>query len=141
MFLSAVSVLAMAAVPIVLSAQTPVGTAFTYQGQLKDGGSPANGLYDFEFTLYDDPSAGSVVAGPLEFDNEVVSNGLFTVRPDFGSTVFTDEGRWLRIGVRPYDSSGAYTYLDPRQAVMPTPLALHTRGLLVDDSGIKPLHS
>ena len=26
----------------------PVGTAFTYQGRLTDGGSPANGLYDFK---------------------------------------------------------------------------------------------
>ncbi len=30
----------------------PVSTAFTYQGRLVDGGNPANGLYDFEFTLY-----------------------------------------------------------------------------------------
>ena len=29
-----------------------MGTAFTYQGRLTDGGSPANGPYDFEFELY-----------------------------------------------------------------------------------------
>ena len=30
-----------------------VGTAFTYQGQLLEAGSPANGSYDFQFSLYD----------------------------------------------------------------------------------------
>ena len=29
------------------------GTAFTYQGQLTDRGSPANGSYDLTFILYD----------------------------------------------------------------------------------------
>jgi hypothetical protein len=38
----------------------PLGTAFTYQGQLTDGGSAANGTYDLRFILYD----GSVVTTP-----------------------------------------------------------------------------
>jgi hypothetical protein len=29
------------------------GTAFTYQGRLNNGGSPASGLYDLRFTIYD----------------------------------------------------------------------------------------
>jgi hypothetical protein len=31
---------------------TAQGTAFTYQGQLNDGGSPANGSYDLTFTVH-----------------------------------------------------------------------------------------
>jgi len=30
-----------------------LGTSFTYQGKLTDGGAPANGSYDLVFTLYD----------------------------------------------------------------------------------------
>ena len=45
-----------------LAAQ-PLGTAFTYQGRLQDGGAPANGPYDFRFMLFDGPAAGSQV-GP-----------------------------------------------------------------------------
>ena len=33
------------------------GTAFRYQGQLSSGGSPANGLYDFQFSLSNAPWA------------------------------------------------------------------------------------
>ena len=35
-----------------------LGTAFTYQGVLKDGGMPANANYNFVFRLFDDASAG-----------------------------------------------------------------------------------
>ena len=34
-----------------------IGGAFTYQGRLKDGGSPANGEYDIVFTLYNEGGA------------------------------------------------------------------------------------
>ncbi len=37
---------------------TPLGSAFTYQGRLNDGGQPANNLYDVTFTLHDDPVNG-----------------------------------------------------------------------------------
>ena len=29
------------------------GTAFTYQGRLIDNGSPAGGIYDLRFAIYD----------------------------------------------------------------------------------------
>jgi len=34
--------------PLCVSA-TPLGTAFTYQGRLSDGGAPASGIYDLRF--------------------------------------------------------------------------------------------
>ena len=54
----------------------PVGTAFTYQGRLSDGPNPASGTYDLKFTLYDDPSAGSVVGTSLTNAATGVTNGL-----------------------------------------------------------------
>ena len=35
------------------SSAAPLGTAFTYQGQLNSGANPANGIYDLRFTIYD----------------------------------------------------------------------------------------
>ena len=37
----------------------PLGTAFTYQGQLKSDGSPANGLHDMRFRLFDAAVGGA----------------------------------------------------------------------------------
>ena len=66
------------------------GSTFTYQGRLNDGGTPANGLYDLRFTIYDSTNnPGVVVAGPLTNSAAGVSNGLFTVALDFGAGVFT----------------------------------------------------
>ena len=39
-------------------AQIPLGSAFTYQGQLADVGIPATGNYDFQFGLFDAPTEG-----------------------------------------------------------------------------------
>jgi len=107
-------------------AQAPIGTNFTYQGQLKENGLLANGPYDFQFALYDAATGGSQVGSTLTRDDVGVTDGLFTVELDFGD-VFNGEERWLEIAVRPGDSTGAYTTLSPRQLLTAAPYALHAR--------------
>ncbi len=99
------------------------GTAFTYQGKLNTGETPANGNYDLRFTIYDSSGGVGVVAGPLTNSPVVVSNGLFTVMLDPGAGVFTGPARWLEIAVRT-NGGGAFTTLTPRQAITPTPYAI-----------------
>lgn len=41
-----------------------LGTAFTYQGRLSDGGSPATGNYGLRFALYDAGTGGSLTGTP-----------------------------------------------------------------------------
>jgi FtsZ-binding cell division protein ZapB len=112
-----------------LAPQAQVGTAFTYQGRLTDGGSPANGEYDFRFTLYDAATAGNQVGSWVSKENVTVTDGLFTVELDFGSGIFTGEARYLEIGVRPGDSGAVHTTLSPRQELTPAPYALALPGL------------
>ncbi|MHC4089169.1 MAG: tail fiber domain-containing protein [Planctomycetota bacterium] len=132
-------VLAISALAATVYAQPyQVGTAFTYQGRLLDGGAAANGDYDFEFTLHDDLTLGSVVAGPISIGDWSVSEGLFTVTLDFGSDVFIGDARWLEVGVRPWDSAGPYTYLTPRQELTPAPYALALPGLWTQQTGSTP---
>jgi len=107
-------------------AQGPIGTNFTYQGQLKETGVLANGPYDFQFTLYEAAAGGFPVGSTLTLDDVGVTDGLFTVDLDFGD-VFDGGERWLEIAVRPGDSAGAYTTLSPRQALTAAPYALHAR--------------
>src|ERR1700678_831128 len=75
------------------------GTAFTYQGRLELGGTPANGSYDFQFIVYDNNPGGSQQGPVLTNAATAVSNGLFTVTLDFGQ-VFPGANRWLDISVR-----------------------------------------
>jgi hypothetical protein len=114
--------------------QAALGTVFTYQGRLTDGGSPANGAYDFQFKLYDAASNGAQVGSTITMEDVTITDGLFTVALDFGSNAFTGDARYLEIGVRPGSSTGAYTTLTPRQALTATPYALFSLNAdLLDD--------
>ncbi len=102
----------------------PVGTAFTYQGRLVNGGSPANASFDLEFRLFDAPSAGSPVGSPVDVPSVAVVSGLFTVSLDFGFSPFAGEMRWLEIGVKPAGSPNPYVTLTPRQVLTPAPYSV-----------------
>jgi len=102
--------------------QGAIGTAFTYQGRLTDGGSPASGTYDLRFILYDADSGGSQVGNIVTLNDVTVTDGLFTVQLDFGN-VFDGTALWLEIAVRPGNSTAAYTTLSPRQALTAAPYA------------------
>ena len=74
-----------------------LGTAFTYQGQLKSGGTPYNGACDFQFKLYDASSAGAQIGATQTASNVSVSSGVFTTPIDFGAGAFDGNARWLDI--------------------------------------------
>jgi hypothetical protein len=107
--------------PSLVAAQT---TEFTYQGRLTDGTTAANSNYDFEFRLYGTASDGTLLGTQTE-SGVPVSNGVFTVRLDFGAQ-FTGEARWLEIAIKPAGSSGGYQQLLPRQPITSTPYAIRS---------------
>lgn len=106
---------------------TQVSTAFTYQGKLADGGSPANGSYDFLFSPFDAASGGLQVANSQIREDVAVVDGFFTVTLDFGTGLFEGDARWLEVDVRPGASTGSYTTLSPRTLLTAVPYA---QGLL-----------
>jgi hypothetical protein len=112
--------------PVAGAALAPAGTAFTYQGNLSDGGTPANGAYDFEFALHDAASGGAQVGSTVTKADVTVTAGLFTVELDFGG-VFDGTALWLEVSVRPGSSSDAYTPLSPRQPLTAAPYALYSQ--------------
>src|SRR5437879_1103457 len=104
-------------------------TSFTYQGRLQEGGSNANGNYDFQFTLWDAASSGTQQPQPSPITvtrtNVAVSNGTFTVQLDFGSNAFPSADRFLEISVRA-TGGGSFTLLSPRQPITSTPYAIRS---------------
>ena len=117
--------------------QAALGTGFTYQGKLTDGGGPANGTYDFQFKLYDSAGGDNQVGSTVTVDDQAVTDGLFTVELDFGD-VFDGTVLYLEIGVRPGSSTGAYTTLSPRQALTAAPYALALPGLWAQQNSTSP---
>src|SRR5262249_45185567 len=105
-----------------VSAQT---TEFTYQGKLTDSGNPANGQYDFQFTLFDALSGGAQQGTTQTVTNVTVTDGNFSVSLDFGAcaSCFNGAARFLEIAVKP-TSGGSFTALAPRQQITSTPYAL-----------------
>jgi Collagen triple helix repeat (20 copies) len=101
-----------------------VGSAFTYQGQLTDNGSPASGSYDVQFALYTS-AQGGVAADTADAIGLAVSGGLINASPDFTSVPYDGQALWVEVRVRPGGSSGSYTTLTPRQALNAVPYALY----------------
>jgi len=101
------------------------GTAFSYQGQLKDNGNPANGSYDISFAVYDAVTNGNLIGASVTNSAVDVSNGLFSTSVDL-SGIFTGNDLWLEIAV---STNGANTFsvIAPRQLITPTPYALYAK--------------
>ena len=99
------------------------GTAFTYQGQLQSGGSPASGSYDLMFTLYPTNITGVPIAGPVTNTAVAVTNGLFTTLVNFGPGAFTGTSDWLAVAVS-LSGTNNFSVLAPRHLITPTPYAL-----------------
>lgn len=125
-----VTITILGAVPAVYGA-APVGTAFTYQGQLKLGGAPVNISCDFDVGLWT-AEAGGTELGVQVIQTEV-KNGLFMLKlneaSQFGANAFNGEARWLEVAVCCPDPAGATcTGSDfatlPRQELTPSPYAL-----------------
>ena len=64
----------------------PVGTAFTYQGRLIAANKTADGLYDFQFKLWDANSDGNKLGTDINKPQVDVIDGYFTVELDFNDT-------------------------------------------------------
>ncbi len=122
-----------------------IGSGFTYQGQLKEGGVPVNDTCDMRFNLRTNPwgTDNTDVVGTILFDGSVtgfpsmaIQDGLFQVELDFGTDALAQSPVWLDVSVRcPAGSGGTYIGLLPRQPVNAAPYAVHTRGISVDSTG------
>lgn len=112
-----------------------LGTAFTYQGQLRQAGTPTTGMCDFQFHLFDAASEGAEIGTMQTPSNVSVTGGLFTVQLDFGTAAFTGADRWLEIAVRCPAGAGTFATLSPRQPLTPAPYALFSPVVVRDANG------
>lgn len=114
-------------------------TAFTYQGQLKDGGVPAIGPHDLRFRLFDAASGGVPIGATQCVNNLSVNHGLFTATLDFGQQFTSPAARFIEIDVRRdagLDCANVvgFVTLSPRQLITATPMATHAKSAFSLDS-------
>lgn len=108
-------------------AQAPATSVMTYQGELTDGGLPANGPHDFRVNVFDVPVGGAPLSFSNCWDGLDVVDGRFVLTFHPGS-VFDGRALYLQIEVRADSTAancgtGAYAVLGPRQAMTAAPLA------------------
>jgi hypothetical protein len=130
-FIAATAVVA--AATIVSHAQT---TTFNYQGRLTEGGNPANGAYQMQFKLFDAVVAGNQIGSTLNDVPVTVSQGLFSIKLDFGIAAFSGASRWIEIAVR-HSSSEFYTVLSPREQITSSPYSVRTIYAGLADDALK----
>lgn len=112
------------------------GTAFTYQGQLKNSGAAVNSATDMQFSLWTAASGGSQIGSTITQTNVAVTQGLFTTPVDFGVNPYTsNQTLWLQIAVRNPAGTGSYVPMSSRQQLTPAPFSMATRGINVNSAG------
>lgn len=106
-----------------LSSAFAVDHTFSYQGELLDGGSPANGTYTIALQAYDAESLGNTIGLASTHTGVQVSNGLFTITDvNLGASIFDGLDMWLEIKVKgPSDVN--FTTLSPRHKMKSVPYA------------------
>ena len=105
-----------------------INSAFTYQGELRSGDVPAEGVFDLRFSLFASEGGSSPIAAEFCADNVQVAGGRFTVVLDFGAAFASGQARFLAVRVREDSAAGCadatgYTTLTPRQPLTATPHA------------------
>lgn len=141
---SGLGISVVAAALLLCNGEAAAQSEFTYQGRLKVSGSPYNGSADLRFTLYDAAAGGSVIGAPVAVINSTITEGLVSAGVDFGLLAFDGSQRWLQIEVRTPSNGGAgpYVALTTRQAINPSPYALHAAVAgLVPDSALDGTYS
>ena len=138
-----VSMLGLAAILLVFAGTASGNDAqdeFTYQGKLVLNGTPVNDTCDLDFSLWDDPVAGTWLfsAGATV----TVSDGLFTANVAIPTHLFNGDNRWLQIwvccptGTCPTDPD--WSKLDPRQKVTSAPYAMALPAMRIQQNATCP---
>jgi len=114
----------MSSFAVVTNAQAQAADhSFNYQGELLDGGVPANGEYDIYIQMVD--GQGTDVGTVSAHENTQVDNGLFNINVKIGGISAFDgyENYYFEISIRPGASGGSFTVVSPVQALQAVPLA------------------
>jgi len=82
-----------------VSIAATVSSKFSYQGVLRENGSPVTGSRDMTFRLYSEDTCTTQVGSDIVINGVQVSDGLFNVELDVTHSDFNGQGLWLEVEV------------------------------------------
>jgi len=103
----------------VAAARTPT-RAYTYHGELSEEGKPAQGVYDFRFTLHASPDMDAAVDW-VETPGMQVRDGRIAAPLALRELPVDDLNYWIEAGVRVSGSGEPFATLSPRQPLIVAP--------------------
>ncbi|MGD2040954.1 MAG: hypothetical protein PVH11_09015, partial [Anaerolineae bacterium] len=110
------------------SIEASVARKFTYQGLLREDGTPVTGSQDMVFQLYSDDACTTTVGSDISMPGVEVVDGVFSVELPVGYFDVRGQGLWLGIRVEGV-SVGC-------QEILPVPYALSLRpGAMISSTG------
>jgi len=111
-----------------------VNSRISYQGILKESGSPVTGNRDMTFRLYTDGDCTNQVGADIIANGVSVTDGLFSVKLEVGQSLFNGQGLWLGVDV---GNTGVNVTCEE---IVPVPYALSLRpGAVISGSLPGPL--
>ena len=103
-------------------------TAFNYQGQVIYEGVPANGSFDVQFNLYDNPDNMGINTELASFIQTVeIENGLLNTELDFGDIFFDGQDLWIQLAIERPNGPPGFFVLMPRVPINPAPYAIQAQ--------------
>jgi hypothetical protein len=107
----------------------PLIRPISFQGDLRDAGVPANGLYDFEFDVVSSELGTPI--GTLQRPDLAVVGGRLATSLDLACVGFSAPLSYVKIAVRVRrgSSTGAYTALQPPTELRDVPRAYFASGV------------
>ncbi len=99
------------------------GTKFNYQGEVIYNGSPANGIFDVRFKLFNMLTGGTEL---ISVDQTItIVDGLLNTELDFGDAAYEGQSVWLEILIEQPNIPG-YFILSPRVPINNAPYAIQS---------------
>lgn len=112
-----------------LFAQAPVGTGFSYQGELLDNGAPADGDYDIVINAFPAQNGGTQLVPSMQLFDFPINKGLLNIANinlGFNALSLGDE-IWLELMFKKSsDSGGSFETLVPRQRLSAVPYSVRS---------------
>ncbi len=125
------------------------GTAFTYQAQIEDGGTPVTGTISGRYALFDAETGGSQVGSTLTPSDVIITDGLLIQELDFGPGIFDGTELFLQVEIDTDGGADSFVLLGDRTKVAPTPYSIYAENAgtalnvtndAVDDADADPLN-